>query len=80
MNPSPPRWMFHEFRVFVGLQRVPKPCVRYVRQQLGVLFENQGQLAENSPLKINKIYNIRVSALVFCPQDICGYLPYSVLI
>jgi hypothetical protein len=64
--------MFHEFRVFVGLQLVPKLCVRYVRQQLGVWFENQGQLAKNSPLKINKIGNIRVSALRFFPQDILG--------
>jgi len=71
-NPSQQHWMFHEFRVFVGLQLVPKLCVRYVRQQLGVWFENQGQLAKNSPLKINKIGNIRVSALRFFPQDILG--------
>ena len=72
MNPSQQRWLFHEFRVFVGLQRVPKLCVRYVRRQLGVWFENQGQLAKNSPLKINKIDNIRVSAPRFFPQDILG--------
>jgi hypothetical protein len=71
-NPSLQRWLFHVFRVFAGLQRVPKLCVRYVHQQLGVWFENQGQLAKNSPLKINKIDNIRVSALRFCPQDILG--------
>ena len=63
MNPSQQHWWFHEFRVFVGLQWVPKLCVHYVRQQLGVWFENQGQLAKISPLKINKIDNIRLSAL-----------------
>ena len=44
-NPSLQRWMFHEFPVFAGLQRVPTLYVRYVRRQLGVLFENQGLLA-----------------------------------
>jgi len=72
--------MFHEFRAFVGLQRVPKLCVYYVRQQLGVLFENQGQLAKNSPLKLNKIDNIRVSAPSFYPQDILGQMSYSTMI
>jgi len=54
MNPSQLRWLFHEFRVFVGIQQGPKLCVRYVRQQLGVWFENQGQLAKISPLKSTK--------------------------
>jgi len=41
-NPSQQHWLFHEFRVFVGVQRVPKLCGRCVRLPLGVLFENQG--------------------------------------
>jgi len=69
MNPSLLRWLFRGFLVFLGLQLVPKFCVRYVRRQLGVLFENQGQLAKNSPLKINKAHNIRFSA-----KEITGLL------
>jgi hypothetical protein len=42
-NPSLQHWMFHEFRVLLGLQRVPKLCDRYVHLLLGVWFENQGQ-------------------------------------
>jgi hypothetical protein len=61
--------LFHEFQVLLGLQLVPKLYVRYVRRQLGVLFENQGQLAKNSPLKINKAHNIRFSA-----KEITGLL------
>ncbi len=62
MNPSLLRSLFRGFLVFVGLQLVPKFYVHYVRRQLGVLFENQGQLAKNSPLKINEAHNIRFSA------------------
>ena len=41
--PNPQRLLFHEFPVSAGLLQVPRLCVRYVRQPLGVLFENQGQ-------------------------------------
>ena len=44
-NPSLQRWLFHESPVWLGVQLVPKLYVRYVRRQLGVLFENQGLLA-----------------------------------
>jgi len=44
-NPSLQRWLFHEYPFSLGVQLVPKLCVRYVRRQLGVLFENQGLLA-----------------------------------
>jgi hypothetical protein len=42
-HPNLQRWLFHEFPVSGGAQRVPKLYVRYVRRQLGVWFENQGQ-------------------------------------
>jgi hypothetical protein len=45
-NPNPQRYLFHEFPISGVPQLVPKPCVRCVRRQLGVLFENQGLLAK----------------------------------
>ncbi len=77
-NPSLQRLLFHEFRVSAGLQLGPKPYVRYVHRQLDVLFENQGQLAKNSPLKINKAHNIRLSAKIdqfttFYRFNVCVY-------
>jgi len=42
-HPSLQRWLFHESQAFAGTQLVPKLYVRYVRRQLGVWIENQGQ-------------------------------------
>ncbi len=71
--PSLPHCLFRGYPVSSAVQQVPKLCGRYVHLQLFGLFENQGQLAKNSPHKREEPPNIRFSACVLAQSIlVCG--------